>query len=166
MGNRIGKNVGFFRGHALEIYFFDSSANSSCETAVEGPRTHGPSVPSFWDQSENGLQVEATLLGAWWVRNARSVASASKVAPTHARALAASHQTVAPPSAMGSKENPAVLAPAISVATGSGSAHNYFVAGPLEADTPAAPTGAAKSAVAAPAVDRADAVQSGMDGRF
>ena len=88
MGNRIGKNVVFFRGHVLGNHYFDLSANSSCETAVQGPSTHGPSVPSFWDQSENGLQVEATLLEHGRVRNTYRSRCAPRYCSCSGRVLA------------------------------------------------------------------------------
>ena len=167
MGNRIGKHMGFFRGHALEIYFSDSSAGSLCETAVEGPTTPGASVPNFWDQSKNRLQVEATFWGARRSRNVRSVASSPEVAWTDAETLAQSYPAIAAaPSALGCKENSATPARTISPAALAGSANHYVVAGTVAVGAPAAPTLSARSTVAAPALDGPQAFQSGMVRRF
>ena len=165
MGNRIVKHKRIFQGHVLEIYIFGSSAGSLCEIAVEGPTTHGASVPNFWDQSENRLQVERTLWRARKARNARSEPTAGRLATADAGALAQSHPAIATaPPAVGGKEDPATSAPTISLAAPARRANDHVVAGAVEVGAATTPEVSTGSPVAAPALDGAQAFQSGMDG--
>jgi len=52
-----------FPGHALEIYFVDTSAQAFCKSGVGGPKIHCPSVPGFSHQPENGSQVGEAFFG-------------------------------------------------------------------------------------------------------
>ncbi len=165
IGYTLGKDLGLFHGHVVEIYFFGSSAYRLCKTGAQGPTIVCGSMSHFPDQSQNRLQMEATFSAARFGRIARPLAPPQKVPPSDLGWLVAADPTfAAPTSALGSKETPGTVASSIPPSTGSGGTNDHVVVAAMAVDPPPTRPASPRPAVAAPETDGADAVQSGMDG--
>ena len=165
IGYTLGKDLGLFHGHVVEIYFFGSSAHRLCKTGAQGPTIVCGSVSHFPDQSQNRLQMEATFSAARFGWIARPFAPPQKVPSSDPGWLVAADPTfAAPTSALGSQETPGTVASSISPSTGSGGTNDHVVVAAMAVDPPPTRPASPRPAVAAPETDGADAVQSGMDG--
>ena len=114
---------------------------------------------------KTGYKWKRRFLRARYARIARSLAPPQLVPPSDPGWLVAADPTfAAPTSALGSKETPGTVASSISPSTGSGGTNDHVVAAAMAVDPPPTRPASSRPAVAAPATDGADAVQSGMDG--
>ena len=165
MGNTFRLDLGLFHGHVVEIYFFGSSTCQLCKIGIEGPTILYGSVPHFQDQSQDRLQMAATFHAARFWRIARPIAPPQRLPPSDSGLLVAADQTSAATTpALGSKETSGTVASPTPPSKGSSGPNDHAVVAAMEvgaAMTPAVSTG---SPVAAPALDGAQAFQSGMDG--
>ena len=96
MGNSFHFICGLLPRHVVQRNVLGNSAAAVCEVGVEGPTKHVAFVSFVWDQSQEGLQMEATFRARGTSWSSGSASASTSLAATHFARMAGAHPADAP----------------------------------------------------------------------